>query len=350
MIQFLPTAAGCVMNLSSHTSPLHPLHFNGNTPEMRTATAPTNIAPGVRPNRNRQLLALSLVAAPCYQPPAPATASWAQTPKVSGSDVCAAVGLHPQYAPETRQRSAAVRWFSASQRCAPAMPDTQANSARVPRLQPTPAAYQQTSGVHNIATDARGPLDHALQFENQHEQKSRHYAPSPALPLLHTCSPKGALQTAALPHCRTSPYTRFIFSSSTCAARITSPCHRGAITPSSMHKCKNTCAIRPAPKRCTNSTPPVRCHSCARAHALCGAALRTRKFAPPCFGGRHPSVKSSATTSATPPPTAPLLQPKTRAPPCTYSARCTNVAPLAQIRNQKVLRALLTVRACKSVR
>ena len=33
------------------------------------------------------------------------------------------------------------------------------------------------------------------------------------------------------------------------------PC---ATTPSSMHKCKCTCAFSVAPKRCTNNTPPLR--------------------------------------------------------------------------------------------
>ena len=35
-------------------------------------------------------------------------------------------------------------------------------------------------------------------------------------------------------------------------------CRAGATTPSGMHKCKRTCAFTVAPKRCTNSTHPLR--------------------------------------------------------------------------------------------
>ena len=79
------------------------------------------------------------------------------------------------------------------------MPATPTGRARVPRLQLTPAAHRQTAGAHNIAPDARGPPDHALQFARRLAKKSSHYAPSPALPPPSPCSPNRAAQTAATP-------------------------------------------------------------------------------------------------------------------------------------------------------
>ena len=88
-------------------------------------------------------------------------------------------------------------------------------------------------------------------------------------------------------------------------------------------------------------TPPARCHSCASTRTLWRAALRAWQFPPPGSGSRHPNVKSTATASATPPPTAALQPPDTRAPPsalpsppratyCTLHTRCapcTNTQP-----------------------
>ena len=75
----------------------------------------------------------------------------------------------------------------------------------------------------------------------------------------------------------TSACTRSTQASFTCAPRKTSACRPGATTPSSMYKCKCTCAFSVAPKRCTHSTPPLRAAFAvlvlARAVAPCTALI-----------------------------------------------------------------------------
>ena len=92
--------------------------------------------------------------------------------------------------PETRLRSVAVQSVFAALPCALATPTASAGSTPAYLLPPTPAAPQQTSDAHNIATAARAQRYPALPPARPHALKIRPCAPTPALPLPSTFSAK----------------------------------------------------------------------------------------------------------------------------------------------------------------
>lgn len=164
-------------------------------------------------------------------------ATWVSAPKSSGAEFNTAQEFDPQCDREPRWRSAAVRWFSESQRCTPSVPATPTGSTRVRRLKPTPTAHQQTSDVHisQHTLAARRSCD-AIRPPARMENPP--LCPQPCITATIFLLTKPCGKNSRDARCRTATSKHSTQAAFTCATRNASPCRPGAITISSMHKCK----------------------------------------------------------------------------------------------------------------
>lgn len=164
-------------------------------------------------------------------------ATWVSAPKSSGAEFNTAQEFDPQCDREPRWRSAAVRWFSESQRCTPSVPATPTGSTIVHRLKPTPTAHQQTSDVHisQHTLAARRSCD-AIRPPARMENPP--LCPQPCITATIFLLTKPCSKNSRDARCRTATSKHSTQAAFTCAARKASPCRPGAITISSMHKCK----------------------------------------------------------------------------------------------------------------